>query len=422
MNQKITKKHKMLFVSSCLPFHTKGGDLVVLKNITKALSESGIDFDLLCFDRGESPLLRTQATSVFSFQNIYPITIDPKINTKKLFEWGFGEKSYLFNRFYSKNLSEKLLKLIQTGNYSSIIFEHTYMYTNVLFNPDLIKEIRKRSIKTIINTHVLESSVYKQAHDMPVLLPLPFSIPAVILNFLMERELRLLKDIEFECIKSADKAVFLGQQDFNTAQNTLPEEKENLKLLEIKPFKEDYPYSEPEYEEKNSVYFLGTYSWVQNRDAAMYFAKEILPLILKENPEVKFYLLGRNAEEDIKNLHDGKNIFFVGEKEDIFEETKKYSLLVNPLRIKGGTSLKIIEAICHGKAIIVTSVGIAGINTYGENPVLIADTAEEFAEKVLEVLSDNDSRIKIKQNARNFAQKHFSFEEFKRDFLDILNL
>lgn len=375
-------KRKILFVLRTYPFPAKGGDLVVFENITKALKELGIEFDLLCFD------------------DINGIKKDPKINLRCIVDWIFKKRSYIFNRFYSKKLSEKLMQLVKSGEYSSLVFEHAYMYVNVLFNPNLIEEIKKRNIKTIINTHVMESFVFEQTG-------------------LFGKELEFLKNIEHKCIKHANRIIFLGQGDFNNTLNIFPEEKEKFKLLEMQPFIENYPYSHPEFEEKNSVYFLGTFSWIQNHDAVMYFVKEIFPLVLKRNPEVKFYLVGKNAGNDIKNLHDGKNIFFVGEKENIFEEIKKYSILINPLRIKGGTSLKILESIAWGKAVITTSSGLAGINTYGETPVLIADTPQDFAEKIIEILNNEALKVKIKEHARIFAEKHYFFESFKETVTDM---
>jgi glycosyltransferase involved in cell wall biosynthesis len=89
------------------------------------------------------------------------------------------------------------------------------------------------------------------------------------------------------------------------------------------------------------------------------------------------------------------------------------------VRIQGGTRIKILESICWGKSIISTSSGMEGVNTYGEEPVLIADDPEIFAHKVLELVSDDVLRVKIKENARNFAKKHYSFDKFKESVLDI---
>lgn len=409
----MTNTNKILFISRTIPFPVRGGDLIVLENIIKALSESELDADLLCFTREKNDALKVEnVKEKLGVKNVFYTQIEPKINLRCLFEWVFEKKSYIFNRFYSKKFSQKLFDLVKTGEYSTLVFEHTFMYVNLLFNPDLQEEIKKRNIKTVINTHVLEYFVFEQSS-------LSLRGAKRRSNPIKKKEHEFLKKIELECIKNADKTIFLGQEELERVKNILPEKSEKFNLLEITPFINNYPYSKPELEEKNSIYFLGTYSWVQNRDAVMYFAKEIFPLILKKNPQIKFYLVGMNAGKDIKNLHDGKNIFFVGEKKDIFEEIKKYSLLVVPLRLKGGTRIKILESIAWGKAIISTSSGMEGVNTYGETPVLIADNPKNFSQKVLELVSDDSLRIKIKENSRNFAEKHYFFEKFKESVLKI---
>jgi len=418
----MNNKNKILFISRTMPFPVMGGDLFVLENIMKALSESEFEADLLCFTRSNDDVSKIKKVKEkLGFKNVFYSKIEQKINFRCVFEWVFKKKSYIFNRFYSKKFSKKLLELVKTGEYSILVFEHAFMYVNLLFNPVLKEEIRERNIKTVINAHVLESFVFDQAHNLNTLslAPFPFDAPFRIWKFFIKKELNFLKKIEFHCIKDADKTIFLGQEDLKRTENILPEKSKRFHLLEISPFINNYPYSEPEFEEKNSIYFLGTFSWVQNHDAVMYFVKEIFPLILQKNFQIKFYLVGMNAGKDIKNLHCGKNIFFVGEKEDIFEEIKKYSVLVVPLRLKGGTRIKILESIAWGKAIISTSSGMEGFNTYGECPVLIADNAEIFTQKVLELVSDDSLRIKIKENARSFAQRHYFFEKFKESVLKI---
>ena len=422
-----------------MPFPVKGGDLIVLENIMKALSESEIEADLLCFTRKNEDVLKIKnVKEKLGFKNVFYSQIEPKINARCVFNWLFKEKSYIFNRFYSKKFSKKLLELVKTGEYSTLVFEHAFMYVNLLFNPVLKEEIKKRNIKTVINSHVLESFVFEQTKYLKITgervaegdgkraqkLTLAPSLEGggwgwVIKKFFIKNELKLLKKTELACIKDADKTIFLGQEELKRVKNILPDKSKKFYTLEISPFINNYPYSQPEFEEKNSIYFLGTYSWVQNHDAVMYFVREIFPLILKKNPQIKFYLVGINAGKDIKNLHDGKNIFFVGEKEDIFEEIKKYSVLVVPLRLKGGTRIKILESMAWGKAIISTSSGMEGVNTYGEEPVLIADNAKDFAQKVLELVSDDDLRLKIKKTSRSFAENYYSFEKFKESVLKV---
>jgi len=436
-------QNKILFISRTMPFPVKGGDLIALENIMKALSESEIHADLLCFAREKNDISKIEIVKEkLGFKNVFCSQIEPKINLRCAFDWIFKEKSYIFNRFYSKKFSKNLLELVKTGEYSTLVFEHAFMYINAFYNSDLKEELKKRNIKTVINSHVLEYFVLEQKIECINNFKIKGERVAegdekraqentlapslkgggwgwVIKKFFIKKELEFLKKIEFNCIKNADKTIFLSQEELEKAKNILPEESEKFYLLETTLFMGNYPYSKPEFEEKNSIYFLGTFSWVQNHDAVMYFVKKIFPLILNKNPEIKLYLVGMNAGKDIKKLHDGKNIFFVGEKDNIFEEIKKYSVLILPLRLKGGIRIKIIESLAWGKAIISSSSGMEGIRTFGETPVLIADNAQNFAQKVLKVISDDSLKVKIKENARNFAQRRFSFEKFKESVLKI---
>ncbi len=114
-------QNKILFISRTMPFPIKGGDLIVLENIMKTLVESGFQSDLLCFVRSKNDISNiNHSKEKLDFQNIFYTQIEPKINLRCCFDWIFKKKSYIFNRFYSKKFSQKLLKLVKTEEYSTI--------------------------------------------------------------------------------------------------------------------------------------------------------------------------------------------------------------------------------------------------------------------------------------------------------------
>jgi len=405
----MNKDKKVLFVSRALPYPVIGGDSTVFESVLKVLAEIGRQADLLCYTRTDSDLSYIEeAKEKLNLLNIFYTKIEPKINFRCVFDWLFKEKSYIFNRFYSKKFSGKLLELVKTGEYSKIVFEHAYMFVNLLFNPDLAMEIKKQRVETIINSHVLEYFVFEQGQAEKKF------VDYNIINILADIEQKYLKKIELECIKNADKTIFLSEEDMQRVQLFLPDEFYKFNLLEITPFIDNYFYSEPEFEEKNSIYFMGTFSWKQNYDSLMYFINDIFPLIIEKNPDIKLYLVGKNANKRVEKLHNGKNIFFIGEVEKIFEEIKKYSVLVMPLRLKGGTRIKILESIAWGKAIVCTPESLEGMAICGENPVVTAESPQDFSQKVLELVEDDKLRLAVKQNARKFACKYYSFERFRQ--------
>jgi glycosyltransferase involved in cell wall biosynthesis len=396
----MSNKEKILFITRAIPYPVRGGDFIVLKNFVKTLSKLGFKCDLLFLQRkNNEKLLAENVKQEFGFYNVYFERINSKINPKYLFDWIFRKKSFIFNRFYSKKFSKKLLELAKSGEYNYIVCEHSFMFTNILFNTQLQIELTKRNIKTFINVHVIETTVLKDYLEQ--IEKLIFWAKKLILK----KELKYLQDIEFKCIKKADASIFLAKEEMDRVKILMPECSDKFFLSPVIPFIEEYPYSSPEDEQENTLFFLGTLSWIQNKDALEYFIKDIFPLILQKKPETKFFIVGRGADKKIKSFHNGKTIFFRGEVENIFQEINKYTLMVAPVRIQGGTRIKILEALAWGKALICTDTALEGINIHNRNILETANTPEIFTEKVIYLLSNKKMRNELKQNSRTLFER-----------------
>lgn len=406
---------KILYVNRIIPYPIQGGDTLTLKNEISALENEGYKIDLLFLKRNEDDLNLLETTlEKYGLENIYFADAEPKINFRCIFDWIFKKRTYIFNRFYSQNFSNKLMEIIEQNDYSIIVFEHAYMFMNVYLNKKIYDKIKKQNIKLVIDGHVSEGIALERLYLNNKEKYSP------IKKFFQKREIKLIKDYEAKFLNLADRYILHGTEDLEIFKTFYPEFKNKIKLLEITPFLNNYDYSPPDSEKKDSIYYLGAYSWYPNTDGLKYFINDILPKILEKNKNVKFYIIGMNATDDIKKLHDGKNIFFVGQVDNIFEEIKKYSVLVAPLRIGGGTRLKLLEGISWGKAIVTTASGVEGINLHDENPIIISDDPQIFADKVLDLLANDEKRIKLKETVRNFAKKYYTFEKFRDNMINIL--
>jgi glycosyltransferase involved in cell wall biosynthesis len=155
---------------------------------------------------------------------------------------------------------------------------------------------------------------------------------------------------------------------------------------------------------ENSILWLGHMDVHTNRDAVLYFWREICPIIRQQNPNVTVIFVGTAPPREIAEAaaSDDK-VRVTGFVDDIRPYVDEARMVVVPIRIGSGTRLKILDAMGMGKAIVSTSVGCEGLAvTSGEN-ILVADTPQAFAEGVLSVLSDTALRESLERNARECA-------------------
>ena len=154
--------------------------------------------------------------------------------------------------------------------------------------------------------------------------------------------------------------------------------------------------------------FLASFNHQPNVDAALYFEREVLPLIRRQMGDAEFVVAGKNPPASllVKN-HAG--VSCLGFVEDVSTFYGSVDLVVAPIRFGGGIKLKVLEAMACAKAVVTTSVGAEGIADSDDGSLLIADNPEDFAIAVLALLADGTRRRALGEHARQLIERRFSW-------------
>ena len=163
-------------------------------------------------------------------------------------------------------------------------------------------------------------------------------------------------------------------------------------------------------EEAKSIVFTGSMDWVANEDGIVFFIENVLPLVRQKFPRVKLFVVGRRPTMRLKRMAASEqNVEVTGTVDDIRPYLARGSVYVVPLRVGGGTRIKIFEAMAAGKAVVSTTIGAEGLPvSHGEN-VLLADEPESLAKYVVELLGDRARREKIGNSARKLVTESYSW-------------
>jgi glycosyltransferase involved in cell wall biosynthesis len=158
-----------------------------------------------------------------------------------------------------------------------------------------------------------------------------------------------------------------------------------------------------------SLVFVGGQAWFPNDDGMGYFANEILPLIRRTHPDIRTVWVGR-ASDKVKQEYAELGVEMTGYVEDIRPYVDPAACYIVPLRVGGGTRLKILDAWALGKAVVSTSRGCEGLDTrFGEN-ILVADEPATFAAEVIRVLESADLRRRLGEGGRETAETTYDWE------------
>jgi glycosyltransferase involved in cell wall biosynthesis len=160
--------------------------------------------------------------------------------------------------------------------------------------------------------------------------------------------------------------------------------------------------------------------WLPNEDGMLYFVREILPLVRRAEPSATLSIIGRTPTPAVKRLADEPGIEVTGRVDDVRPHVAAGSVYVVPLRIGGGTRLKIFEAMAMGKAVVSTTVGAEGLPVTPGQDILIEDDPQRFADAVVSLMRDPARRQRIEEAARAVVVARYDWSAVASDFEDAL--
>ena len=161
-------------------------------------------------------------------------------------------------------------------------------------------------------------------------------------------------------------------------------------------------------EDPDSIVFVGSINYRPNTDAVLHFAEEILPRIRRLRPDATFTVVGQGAPDAVCRL-DSPEIRIVGPVPDVRPYVARAAVVAVPLRMGGGTRLKVLEGLAMGKALVSTALGCEGIDVEGGRHLLIADEPEPFARAVAQLMGHAELRRQLGAAGRDLVERRYGW-------------
>jgi sugar transferase (PEP-CTERM/EpsH1 system associated) len=155
--------------------------------------------------------------------------------------------------------------------------------------------------------------------------------------------------------------------------------------------------------------FTGSMDWIPNEDAMKHFCADVLPLVRAKEPDVTLSIVGRAPTPAVQRLADISGVEVTGRVDDVRDHIGRAAVYVVPIRIGGGTRLKIFEAMAMGKAVVSTTIGAEGLPVTDGRDVVIADAPTQFADAVVTLLRDRSRREALEHAARELVITHYDW-------------
>lgn len=165
--------------------------------------------------------------------------------------------------------------------------------------------------------------------------------------------------------------------------------------------------ADPAREEEGALLFAGTFSHRPNRDAAIWLASEIMPLIGARHPTARLRIVGAGPPPQIRALA-GPNVEVIPDVPSMRPQIEAASVVLAPVRTGGGMRMKVLQALAAGKATVTTPRGLEGFDLFERPPLAAAETTAEIADAVCRLLERPAERRDLARRARAFAERHHS--------------
>jgi polysaccharide biosynthesis protein PslH len=157
-----------------------------------------------------------------------------------------------------------------------------------------------------------------------------------------------------------------------------------------------------------TILFFGAIDYYPNTDGLLFFLREVMPLLRKQAAPVRLIIVGKSAPDCILR-EASADVQITGYVDDVRPYLGTASVVIAPIRVGGGTRLKILEAMAMGKAVVSTTLGAEGIAVTHQRDILLADGAEAFAAAIARLLDDSELSESLGYAARRLVEHNYDW-------------
>lgn len=212
-------------------------------------------------------------------------------------------------------------------------------------------------------------------------------------KWLFAAEWKKTRRIEERVCQSFDHVIAVSPEDGEVFKREF-----GIKRISTIPTGVDSDYFQPQGlpQKAGRLAFVGSMDWYPNEDGIIWFLHEVYPLIRNKLNPVSFKVIGRNPSARLKMMAANlQGVELTGRVADVRPFLAEAEVVVVPLRVGGGTRIKIPEAMAMGKAVVSTTVGAEGLPFRNGQEIILADTREEFAKAVSDIMLNPKRRTEI---------------------------
>ena len=307
---------------------------------------------------------------------------------------------YAVAKYRSAAYRSRIETLLRTGRFDAIVCD---------FLVPIVNLPGRLPCPTILFTHNVEAEIWRRHAE---------TTGHPVTRFLLRQQWHRMRRFERAALSRFDLVLAVSETDSATFERLYPGTL--TRSIHVVQTGVDTEYFTPmpalEPARPAHLVFTGSMDWLPNEDGMQLFVREILPRIRQAVPQATLSIIGRAPTPAVRRLAEEPGVEVTGRVDDVRPHIAAGAVYVVPLRIGGGTRLKIFEAMAMGKAVVSTAIGAEGLPVTDGRDIVLADDPAAFAEAVVRLIHDPRERRTLESAARRLVVDRYDWSAVAEDF------
>ena len=388
---------RLLFLDEEFPFPLNSGKRIRTFSLVSRLA-STCEVDYLAFGAADS-----DAAAALRDAGVRPHAVPVRLPAKQGpgFYWRllrnvFSSAPYSVTTHYHRRFAEAADALLDTGGFDAVICEWT----------PYAQYVRARAeLPRIVCAHNIEHQIWERlaTHEPHPLRRWYFGLQAV-----------KWRRFEHDVFRWVDGVAAVSAGDRRTIVAVNPDLPVDVidNGVDLDAFRSD---EGPDGEA--SLVFVGALDWRANQDAVAHMVRDVMPRIRKRLPQTELTIVGRHPPAWISALDGHDGVVVAGMVPDVRPYVAEAAVYVVPLRVGGGSRLKILEALAMKRAVVSTSVGAEGLDVVDGEHLILADDPDAFAQAVVDLAGDPERRRRLGAAGRDLVERSYGWDSLAERLL-----
>lgn len=306
---------------------------------------------------------------------------------------------YAITRYRSPAMRERIAQLVRDTGVDLVVCDFLTPAVNV---PDGL------GVRTALFQHNVEAMIWERHAEVA---------GNAVSRAYMSEQARRMRRFEGEQCRRFDHVVAVSEQDADVMR-----QRYGITAVSAVPTGVDTDFFRPRGEARDGrdVVFVGSMDWMPNDDGAAWFVDQIWPAIRRAVPDATFTIVGRNPTPRVRELAERvPGLRVTGTVADVRPYLERAAAVVVPLRVGGGTRLKIYEALAMERPVVSTTIGAEGLPVRHGEHILLADDPDRFASEVVALLQNPARGDRLGAAAAAYVRAEFGWDRVAARFADV---